>query len=109
MKWLTNVQERRHTKSDVPRKSARSAKRRKGFGEYGPQCPTGAVAKRLGVKKGPAVIADPHLLTIRLLLALLSLKLLLEILNCPALRNIQGLPRVRSQISALCLVYIEVL
>ena len=26
------------------------AKRRKGFGEYGPQCPTGAVAKRLGVK-----------------------------------------------------------
>ena len=27
------------------------AKRRKGFGEYGPQCPTGAVAKRLGVNK----------------------------------------------------------
>lgn len=26
------------------------AKRRKGFGEYGPQCPTGAVAKQLGVK-----------------------------------------------------------
>ena len=26
------------------------AKRRKGLGEYGPQCPTGAVAKRLGVK-----------------------------------------------------------
>ena len=104
MKWLTNVQERRRTKSDVPRSDATEGVR----GKLSPY-PTGAVAKRLGVKKGPAVIADPHLLTIRLLLALLGLKFLLEILNCPSLRNIQGLPRVRSQISALCLVYIEIL
>ncbi len=86
------------------------AKRRKGFGEYGPQCPTGAVAKRLGVKKGPAVIADPHLLTIRLLLALsLCLKFLLEILDGPALRNIHCLSCLRSQILALSLVNVKVL
>ena len=87
------------------------AKRRKGFGEYGPQCPTGAVAKRLGVKKGPAVIADPHLLTIRLLLLLrlLGLKLFLEILKSPALRNVHRLSCLRSKILALSLVYIEVL
>ena len=93
-------------------KSARSAKRRKGFGEYGPQCPTGAVAKRLGVKKGPAVIADPHLLTIRLLLLLLrllGLKFFLEILKSPALRNVHRLSCLRSKILALSLVYIEVL
>ena len=92
-------------------KSARSAKQRKGFGEYGPQCPTGAVATRLGVKKGPAVIADPHLLTIRLLLLLrlLGLKLFLEILKSPALRNVHRLSCLRSKILALSLVYIEVL
>ena len=39
------------------RYSARSAKRRKGFGEYGPQCPTGAVAKRLGVNQHRKVLA----------------------------------------------------
>ena len=32
------------------KKSARSAERRKGSGEYGPQCPTGAVPKGLGVE-----------------------------------------------------------
>ena len=85
------------------------AKRHKGFGEYGSQCPTGAVAKRLGVKKGPAVIADPHLLTIRLLLALLGLKFLLEILDGPALRNIHCLSCLRSQILALSLVNVKVL
>ena len=39
------------------RNNARSAKRRKGFGEYGPQCPTGAVAKRLGVNQHRKVLA----------------------------------------------------
>ena len=105
MKWLTNVQERRRTKSDVPRSEATEEVRVK-LSPY----PTGAVAKRLGVKKGPAVIADPHLLTIRLLLALsLCLKFLLEILNCPALRNIHCLSCLRSQILALSLVNVKVL
>ena len=39
------------------RNNARSAKRRKGFGEYGPQCPTGAVPKRLGVNQHRKVLA----------------------------------------------------
>ena len=46
-----------HVVTGGERYSARSAKRRKGFGEYGPQCPIGAVAKRLGVNQHWKVLA----------------------------------------------------